>query len=89
MTLRSDTRRVHPATPAEVSLHDNFEVACFRKSCPHHVSSELCRTALPRQYRKFTPAGRTGQSNETSYPCSYPDSAFGTPIHIPKLSPIQ
>ena len=29
MTLRSDTRRVHPATPAEVSLHDNFEVACF------------------------------------------------------------
>jgi len=49
MTVRSDTRRVYPATLAEVILHDNFEVACFRQSGPRHVSRELLQNRIVRE----------------------------------------
>jgi hypothetical protein len=47
MTVRSDERRVHPATPAEVILHDNFEVACFRQSCLATVPASYAEPHCP------------------------------------------
>jgi hypothetical protein len=55
-TMQSHERRVHPAIPAEVILHDKLEVACFRQSRHRHVSCDLCRAALPGEREQFTPA---------------------------------